>query len=69
MITALTEPTPVPKLVDDATEGALLQYAADSNAAARKANADKARIRELIQPTSRWQKFLSLFHRPEHDAP
>ena len=51
---ALTEPTPVPKLVGD-TNGALLQYAADSNAAARKANADKARIRELVHPKP-WYK-------------
>jgi hypothetical protein len=60
---ALTEPTPVPKLVDNANEGALLQYAADSNAAARKANGDKARIRALLHPQTAWQRFTHFFRR------
>lgn len=57
---ALTEKTPVPILVGT-TEGALVQYAADSNAAARKANGDKARIRELLKPPTLWQRFKGIF--------
>jgi hypothetical protein len=40
-----------------------MQYAADSNAAARKANADKARIRELTETRTVWQRIAHFFRR------
>lgn len=60
---ALTEPTPVPRIADyPQTNNGALSYGADSNAAARKANADKARIRELAYPTL-WQRIRGWFRR------
>lgn len=60
---ALTEPSPgcVLKIDEVRTTGEALDCYVAENAGLKKANADKARIRELIQPKSLWQKLKDLF--------
>ena len=60
---ALTEPTPGPtKAIDELrTEGDEVVFIIESNAALHKANADKARIRELTRPKTVWERIKGIF--------